>query len=188
MEYYIFRNNVQSGPFPASRLLSEGLTPETPVWREGMPQWAKASTLPELAYLFNNVDQEESAFGSYAQNPADYAPHSHQYAPGGQYRGYVPPVQHTNWLPWAIVATVFGFLCSCIGLIFGIIGIVNANKANTYFATGQETLGLAANSSAKTWTIVALVIGGIGLITSIVTLATTLSLPLAALVANTPWQ
>ena len=76
--------------------------------------------------------------------------------------------QYTNWLPWAIGATVVGFLFSCIGVIFGIIGIVQANKANNFYSAGDVPQGNAANSSAKTMTIIAFVLGGIGLLISII--------------------
>ena len=70
----------------------------------------------------------------------------------------------TNWLPWAIVATVAGFFTSCIGAIFGIIGIVQANKANSFYAQGFDAEGDAANSNAKTMTIIGLIFAGIGIL------------------------
>ena len=53
MYYFLDSQNNQKGPFDANVLLSWGITPETMVWREGMPAWAKASTVPELQSLFN---------------------------------------------------------------------------------------------------------------------------------------
>ena len=73
----------------------------------------------------------------------------------------------TNWLTWAIIATVLG-LCSCLGMIFGIIGIVNANKANSAYAMGDEATGDSSNSTARTMTIIALILDGLGIIGSIV--------------------
>lgn len=90
--------------------------------------------------------------------------HQYQNRPRRDYQ----PANRTNWLPWAIVATVVGFLTSCIGAIFGIIGIVQANKANTFFAQGMEAEGRSANSNAKTMTIIGLVFAGLGLIISII--------------------
>ena len=71
-------------------------------------------------------------------------------------------------MPWAIVGTIVGALFSCIGMIFGIIGIVKANNANKAYAVGDETGGDMNNSSAKTMTIIALVLAGIGLIVNLV--------------------
>lgn len=81
-----------------------------------------------------------------------------------RYRNDYRPNFHTNWLPWAIVATVVGFFTSCIGAIFGIIGIVQANKANSFYARSLDAEGDAANSSAKTMTIIGLIFAGIGIL------------------------
>ncbi len=46
------------------------------------------------------------------------------------------PIPHTNWLPRAIVGTIFGALFSCIGTISeGIMGITKANAvaANKFY-------------------------------------------------------
>lgn len=56
MQIYVYVNNQQSGPFDMnglSQMVAQGLlTPATLVWKAGMPQWAAASSLPELAPLF----------------------------------------------------------------------------------------------------------------------------------------
>jgi hypothetical protein len=121
----------------------------------------KASTIPELADLF-----EESAFGAYTEV--------------GQAGAFPPPprpaqpefIPHTNWLPWAVLATVLGFMSSCIGMVFGIVAIVQANKANRYYAEGVQIAGDSANSTAKTMTIIGLVIAVIGLLYSIYLVST----------------
>lgn len=80
------------------------------------------------------------------------------------YGDYYQRRSHTNWLGWAIVATVLGALTSCFGLIFGVIGIVQANKANRFYSQGYEREGDVANSSAKIMTIIGLVIAGLAII------------------------
>ena len=81
-----------------------------------------------------------------------------------RYQNGFRPNMRTNWLPWAIVATILGFFASCIGAIFGIIGIVQANKANTLYAQGFDREGDAANSNAKIMTIIGLIFAAIGII------------------------
>ena len=81
-----------------------------------------------------------------------------------RYQNGYRPNMRTNWLPWAIVATVLGFFASCIGAIFGIIGIVQANKANTLYAQGFDREGDSANSNAKIMTIIGLIFAAIGII------------------------
>ena len=166
--YYMIIEGRQAGPFPAEALKAQGLTPETYVWREGLQNWVTASQLPELDYLFR---ENPPAAGPSAY-PPDGSYHDRQQGtvPPDPYRDdsrYGEPVPHTNWLPWAVVATVVAFMLSCIGMIFGIIGIVQANKANTAYQHGDFTTGDSANSTARIMTIIAFVFAAIGLFGSI---------------------
>lgn len=184
----------QKGPYPREVLKMQGLTPETYVWREGMEGWAQARTMPELADLLvqespfeprpeqqspQQPPQAQPYNQSYSQQPYNQQPYNQQPYGNNQYYGqpqsgynngynngynYVP---HTNWLPWAIVSTVLNCVCSCIGLIFSIIGIVQANKANNLYSMGLIQDAEAANSNAKIMTIISLVLAGIGLISGI---------------------
>ncbi|MDE7402211.1 MAG: GYF domain-containing protein [Muribaculaceae bacterium] len=169
--YYIINDGRQEGPFVREELRYHGLKAESYVWKEGLPDWVQASTLPELTHLL----YEDSAFGSYAQAPQPpynhpSAPQQPTYAPGsgGDFnRGYVPA--YTNWLPWAIACTVTGiFFGGCLTLILGIIGIVQANKANNLYARGAYDQAAGANSTAKTVTIIGLIISAIVLISIII--------------------
>lgn len=148
-KYYIVEAGHQSGPFSVEELRYMNVTPSTLVWCQGMTAWEQAVNIPELSDIFFNPGQQ-------APNPQQ-----------GQYGQYGPQNNsgyHFNWLPWAIVATIAGGLFSCIGLIFGILGIINANKANAAYAAGDVYSGDSANSTAQTMTIIGLVIAGIGLI------------------------
>lgn len=188
----MIQEGIQTGPFPKEMLRLQGLTPDTFVWREGLADWVKAGTLPDLEDLFN----EDSAFGAYAQPlppesgstevegapHRDYPKYEGQYGNSwnnGQYNsrgnngsGYPSPyggnngqpVPHTNWLAPAIVATVVGALFSCIGMIFGIIGITKASAANRFYDVGDKQRGDMANSSARTMVIIAFVLAAIGII------------------------
>lgn len=187
--YYMIIGGQQTGPYERGELIYAGLTPDTPVWREGLENWVKASSLPELNDLFAAAGAApQGTFGAapnpgYGQQPP-YPPYGQTYGqqpPYGQpgyprpdrfggdptFMGNGLPIEHTDWLPWAIVATVLGLLTSCIGMIFGILGIVNANKANNFYNIGNRAMGDSANSSARTWTIVALVLAGVGILVTI---------------------
>lgn len=56
LQIYVYLNNAQAGPYdlPALQSLVQAgqLQPATLVWKAGMPQWAPANTVPELAVLF----------------------------------------------------------------------------------------------------------------------------------------
>lgn len=55
MKYYAIINGQQIGPVEEYQLKEMGVTKDTLVWREGMPQWQAAGSLPELGYLFIGV-------------------------------------------------------------------------------------------------------------------------------------
>ena len=184
--YYAHINGQQFGPLSASELIRIGANGETMVWREGLSGWVKASTQPELLSAFSanspfHPDNEvHSPYGQpqypygqpqnpYGQPQAPYGqpqnPYGQPQAPYNNTPGSLPS-DWTNWMPWAIVGTVCGFLFSCIGIIFGIIAINNANKANRLIRSGLDTEARTANQSAKTMTIISLVLAGIGMVIS----------------------
>ena len=48
-KYWIIENGRQAGPFEKEELLKHGLSSTSPVWTEGMTDWAQASTVADLA-------------------------------------------------------------------------------------------------------------------------------------------
>lgn len=189
--YYMVVDEKSTGPFTLDEVtLHPKLTPETLVWKPGIDNWVAAKTLPELAQTFanernvhdqippdfhnpgnmgQNYDNPHPHHNHFADNPQYHTNHSYQhhnqfYQPREPYRDPYRPTLRTNWLPWAIVATVVGFFTSCIGAIFGIIGIVQANKANTMYARGYEREGDAANSNARIMTIIGLIFAALGIL------------------------
>lgn len=197
--WFAMINGVQVGPYSIERLISMGLTPSTPVWRNGISDWVEASSRPEIMRHFQSTPPPHTG-ADYAHNPqygrpSDYSGYNGepnfaknpQYGQPRDYRNEYPGANNfnnadygrnqdnnrgnngmssgpVNWLPWAIVATILAFLFSCIGVVFGIIAIVNANKANQFYANGYNEMGDQANSTARTMTIIGLVLGGIGLL------------------------
>ncbi|MCH5235355.1 MAG: DUF4339 domain-containing protein [Muribaculaceae bacterium] len=101
------------------------------------------------------------------QNNHTYHNHNRYHDRYDRYQNGYRPNMRTNWLPWAIVATVVGFFASCIGAIFGIIAIVQANKANTLYAQGFDQEADASNSNAKIMTIIGLIFAGIGILVAL---------------------
>lgn len=86
-------NGQQAGPFPKEALLQQGLTPQTPVWHQGMNDWRPASQVTELADLFQGDQEQTNIYGQTQPNPF------RQYAPGQDLNsGMRGPtgVPHTN--------------------------------------------------------------------------------------------
>ena len=186
-EYYIVEGDTRVGPLSMTQLSERGIEPSTLVWTAGMGDWARADSLAELAPLLANrtrIDDQESAFGGYArpqeplkqpyQQPQQYGAYGN--APQ-QPAGYSNP--QTNWKTLAIVATVAGFLFSCIGGIVGIFAIVQANKAENAARYGDEFTARSAWSTCKTLCIVSFVLIGLGIIGNIFYLSKLSSLGLS---------
>ena len=186
LQYYMVVDEKSTGPFTlAEIILHPKLTPQTLVWKPGIENWVAAESLPELAPTFARQKQQEQyqtppeytpprpeGQNQFADNPQYQQGHSYHnrnryYERYDNYRNGYRGNMRTNWLPWAIVATVVGFFTSCIGAIFGIIAIVQANKANTMYAQGFDREGDAANSNARIMTIIGLIFAAIGIIAAL---------------------
>ena len=122
---------------------------------------------PEGGYYggdgYNNRQFDRQDYGHNPYNN-DY---NNPYYRGNGYQNRYGTRFHTNWLPWAIVATILGLFCSCIGAIFGIVGIVQANKANTLYARNLYREADSANSNAKVMTIIGLCLAGVGILVAL---------------------
>ena len=55
MNYYIFVNNEQQGPYTLEELRARHIASDTLVWREGMAQWTAAWQVDELRQLFQTA-------------------------------------------------------------------------------------------------------------------------------------
>lgn len=186
--YAMIDGTRQIGPMSISELIFEGINLNTPVWKAGMADWQPAFTQEDLRQRLENRQEPPFANQRHDNSPNNQFANNPQYNPNYYYNSQrqnqnnyynrqqnyhqqngnqYPNSFRTNWLPWAIGATVVGLLCSCIGAIFGIIGIVQANKANTLFSRGYDEAGERANSNAKTMTIIGYVFAGIGIIFSL---------------------
>lgn len=170
--WFAMIGNRRVGPSTITELIAAGATPSTPVWHQGMGDWANASTQREFNERFNsNTPPNFGQNFQFGQQP-NYG-HNQQYNQNG-YRNnfgsnnnpYNNQPMRQNWMPWAIGATVVGFIFSCVGAIFGIIAIVQANKANGMYAAGFDAEADQVNNSAKTMTIIAYILAGVGLVFS----------------------
>lgn len=121
---YIHRNGQQQGPYTLPQLTMMTLTPDTPVWYEGLADWMPASQAPLTAPLFN------------AAGPVPHMP-----TPGMSQRnnGIKPP----TYLGWAIASCI---LC-CLPL--GIVAIVYAAQVNDKWIRGDYDGAYRASQTPK---------------------------------------
>ena len=176
MEIYIHANGSNMGPYSLEQLKDLGISPDTPVWYNGLPDWTPAGVAPATRELFfapspdkaivpeepSAEAQATSASGESAPpvpgsqqgyNPNQgyygrqgYNPQGYPYGPGQQ----GPP---PSYLAWAIIST----LCCCIP--FGVVAIVYASKVNSLWARGDMYGAQKASERAQLWTILAIVLG-----------------------------
>ena len=176
MEIYIHANGSNKGPYSLEQLKDLGISPDTPVWYNGLPDWTPAGVAPATRELFFApspdkaiVPEEPSAEaqatpasgesappipgGRQGYNPNQgyygrqgYNPQGYPYGPGQQ----GPP---PSYLAWAIIST----LCCCIP--FGVVAIVYASKVNSLWARGDMYGAQKASKRAQLWTILAIVLG-----------------------------
>jgi hypothetical protein len=160
MKYYIAENGQPAGPFEPNELFAHGLTVNSLVWCEGLPNWTSAGQVPELAALIagqtynpGGVDVqlpqvppmgsqlppvELPPFGGQPQPSQPSVP----YGQGTTNQPYAPPqygpsTQHNqpqsmpkNWFTECVLVTVLSALCCCNPV--GLIsGIYSIFKANS---------------------------------------------------------
>lgn len=142
MQWYYSKNSTQLGPISfeelCAKLASGEVSRSDMVWREGLPDWRPASTMPELAVSGSGappvpmVQQTGGASGNSPYRP----PAAVSFASG---------VLIPNYLWQSIVVTIF----CCWPL--GIPAIVYAAKVDGLRAAGNIQGAMAASASAKTW-------------------------------------
>ena len=75
MYFYVDDSGQQKGPVVASDLPQHGVTPQTPVWRQGMSDWQPAGSVAELSGVFTapppvgNIPQQNN-YQQWAPQPA----------------------------------------------------------------------------------------------------------------------
>ena len=77
------------------------------------------------------------------------------------------PAKPDNYLVISIVATVLG-LCSCIGLILGIIAIVFATQVDSKYSMGDYDGAQKASNNAKILAYISLGFAALGIIINVV--------------------
>lgn len=141
MEYYILIDGKTEGPFSLEKLKEMPVTPQTKVWRQGMPEWIPAGDVSELNFLFGTPP------------PAPVENNSNREAEP------VPvKIAPRTWLVESILITV---LCC---LPFGIVGIVYASKVSSLLKFGKYDEAMVASKEAGKWVKIGFFTGLIGIV------------------------
>ena len=141
MQKYYYTDGVKSfGPVSIDELKANGVTGDTYVWIEGMPNWALAKTIPELASIIERTDQPY--FSASTGVPPQFSPMQQQNTTFGRTSGGNPP---KNYLVETILTTIF----CCWPL--GIPSIVYASRVEKKFYRGDITGAEVDSANAKKW-------------------------------------
>ena len=146
-QYYYLDGNTQLGPFSLDELRAKNLAPDTLVWATGMPDWVKASQLPDLTDFSVGGPPTSTGPMTPAQpmaTPVYQQPGMGAAHPASAYFASTPKPK--NWLVESILATIF-----CC-LPFGIAGIVFAARVDSAYSAGDINGALKASAEAGKWT------------------------------------
>lgn len=122
MKIWIYLNGLQQGPYTIDQLRLLPITPETPVWYEGLPQWTPASQAPAIAGWFNGRDVDSHVAETPVNPAVDTSP-----APASGPVEVIPPRPKT-YLVLSIVLTVL--CCSPLALAAIITGSMSSSRYN----------------------------------------------------------
>ncbi|MCI9285154.1 MAG: DUF4339 domain-containing protein [Muribaculaceae bacterium] len=150
MQYWIIIDNERRGPMRLEELTTvAGFGPDTPVWREGLPDWTTAGQLPETAALVGFPEPVQPYVAPQAPQPVSYAAPRQPLRPGDEERPPMPP----TYLVWAILATI----CCCI--VTGVVAIIYSSKVSPLYYRGDYAGAKKASEMAGWWVIISFVAG-----------------------------
>lgn len=149
MDYWIAIDNRKIGPLPLDEVVNHPVTPETLVWRDGLPTWVPAGSLPELAEAFGwdrkpHMPQSMPA----ACRPPVPSPGATQPLTDSE----IPPMPPT-YLGWCIAAIV----CCC--MIPAIVALIYSVRVSSLYNSGDFKGAQKASDRTELWLIVAITLG-----------------------------
>lgn len=180
MQYWINQNGVQTGPHTREDLEKMNVSADAYVWRSGLDDWVKISSLTELDGVVGSPSQEETVAAEAPSEPeqvqtpvqepedveAPQIPQPHPVvAPPipevPQQPQYVQPQYAQQPLPkrpptnmaWAIICTI---MCCTIP---GIVAIVYATKVSRRYAMGDYEGAERASETGAWWCIGSIIAG-----------------------------
>lgn len=133
MNYYINENGQQYGPFTIDQLRMRGITGETPVWCEGMSQWALARNIPELIEILRPAPPQPPAYRQQYHN---------QQQPTGP--------RPDNHMALAIVSTIVTVFM-CFPFCIGVVSLIYACNVESKWRKGDQLQAESYANNAKLW-------------------------------------
>lgn len=185
MEYYIVLNGVKEGPFALADLKSKGVTETTLVWKNGLTDWVKANTLPEVMEAITPKPAPQPIPAAPQQQPQPASPYQRPAQPTAAPQPQPAPQTYSqpaqprpavfntqsqqavepmpeDYTQKNIIAAIVGFLCcGVIGAIFAVIGFINGNDVKKYYNLGQYDLAAKKAAEAKKWFKISIIVDAV---------------------------
>jgi hypothetical protein len=159
-DYYYVLNGTQLGPVSKATLDSLALDPNTLVWCDGMPDWKTYSSL----YTAMPVTNENVVWQSnqHQATPPAQKPLGTQYSSGDLLNNDLSYPKPKDYMTHSIIALVVNLLvCTIIGLIPGILGVVFSNQVNNKYYLRDFVGAEQASKNARTCFIISMVLIGL---------------------------
>ncbi len=161
MQYYYSDNGAnQYGPVALDQLREARITPATLVWRDGLPSWVPAETVPELKELFAPPVVQGVVEEPQQPTAGDLVPAYATPAGGQQEQQYVgyqhaPQIQPTNGMAVAsMILGIVGIVGGCL-VIPSVLAIIFGHMARGQIRRGQgsgDGMALAGLIMGYLWT------------------------------------
>ncbi len=162
--FYISPQNEQKGPIEGGQLPAYGVTAQTMVWTQGMPQWMPAGQVEELLPVLSHVapaapqmvpPPQMAAAPQMMAAPqmaaAPQAPQSVTYIQTAP--GYAPQQQPMMPKPGSnMVLAVLSTLFCCLPT--GIYAIICASQVDGLYRRGDYAGAVSKANSARNWSII----------------------------------
>lgn len=152
MQFFVYLNDAPQGPFTREELIGMNLTPMTPVWYEGLPDWMPAGVAPQTAPLFSprltNVSVSDSTAAHTA--PATGASTSNAQS---AYQTATATNRPRSYLIGSIIVTVLGFTLA------GIVAVFLALRTRSALRYGDYGRAERLSEQSQLWIIIAIVLG-----------------------------
>lgn len=137
-KYWIISDGLRKGPYNYDELRGLSLDEDTPVWREGLPNWIAIKDLPEFHEQYKVVIPPIPL-----SSPTITPPIEPETAKP------MPP----TYIAWSIVAML---LCC---LIPGIVALCYSSKVSSRYSAGDYQGAQKASETACIWLIITIVCG-----------------------------
>lgn len=161
MEYWIRLNGEQIGPLTLEEARQMPLTPDTPVWIEGMEDWSTAANIVQLADLFR---AQQVPLGTPPPIPGATCEHD-LIAPRKQIDLTGCPDNNMGMSIGAVV--VLTACCGLIGLL-GLVPLLNSMRVRLLFLTGEYDRAAECAKKAKNWSIACYIIAAVYIVGAMV--------------------